>query len=501
MRAQAWAGLAVVLAIGGWMRLPPLVNAGALNSDAAIIGVQALDILSGRWATQLYGTDYQAAVEPVLAAGLMGLGVPSFTAVALVPFLGMLAMLAIVYGVLVRKLAPLAATLCTLPLALGSMAVNMPMMYGVRQCMALAVVSGVALLHFAPQSRFKEAMFFGGALLSGLSVAIDTFALVIAPAVALFGVLCLAELRANRKALLLCGLWALAGAVLAGFGAAGLGHLDGSAGGLMARHLKVNAPLLWERTLPFALNAKIWVWADEGPAWLWKPAGWFRVFQALGGVVAFSFLVAAPLFARASSVSWQSRRLSVLGGSAALLCLGVFLFSRAPVDEWSTRYLAPLVWLAPFALAAWGERLRTPVLAALLLPWLVSSVAGAWVGWGPYVDGARIVKTARARGEREDTLRNWLREQRVESAAAEYWSAYRLSLWFSARPKVVPLAAHQDRIPHHRRVYDNGSRVALLFDRTLRTESSESYRTSLTRAGVNVTPHDVAGFEVLLGER
>jgi hypothetical protein len=58
----------VVLAASILFRLPPLINAPGTNSDAAIVGLQAMHILRGEWSWFLLGSGYQTSVDSLLAA-------------------------------------------------------------------------------------------------------------------------------------------------------------------------------------------------------------------------------------------------------------------------------------------------------------------------------------------------------------------------------------------------------------------------------------------------
>ena len=67
--AGAWARLRptapwlAVLVASILFRLPPLINAAGTNSDAAIVGVQAMHILRGEWSWFLLGSGYQTSVD------------------------------------------------------------------------------------------------------------------------------------------------------------------------------------------------------------------------------------------------------------------------------------------------------------------------------------------------------------------------------------------------------------------------------------------------------
>src|SRR5690349_6496359 len=65
-------------------RLPVLVNAAAVNSDMAVVGLQAMHILRGEWAWNLWGAAYQAPIDSLCAAVVFAFLGPSPFALALV---------------------------------------------------------------------------------------------------------------------------------------------------------------------------------------------------------------------------------------------------------------------------------------------------------------------------------------------------------------------------------------------------------------------------------
>jgi hypothetical protein len=501
---RSWVlGLCVVLVVAAAIRFPPLLNANDINSDGAIVGVQAMKILDGELSRHLYGATYQSSSESMLAAALFLLGGPSLLKVALVPFFGMLLLLTLGYWALTRQLSPAQAVLCLLPLAIGSIAVNMPMMYIQRQVMITVLVAGVVVLHGASTRRFSSLAFFGGTLLAGLAVAIDTFALVMGPAVALFTLLCLFDDKPGWKRLLARGALAAAAAVLCLVAAKWMGHLEPSAGGLLRTNLDRNLAIFTDSALPFAFGWKVWMWSHEAPSYskVWDVPEALRTAQMIAAFVLFALMLAAVPLAAVRRIEWKTRRLALFGVFGAVSAVGIFLFSGAPVDQWSARYLAPMLWLSPFALAAAAGLFNARGLAVLLAPWLVGATAAAWVTWGPFVDGPLPVFTDRGRAADERVLRDALRARGVRAAAADYWLAYRLSLLFELEPKVVPLSAGQDRIPEHRAIFDSAPEVALVFHPSEQRSMPQPWLDQLVGQGGTVTAENIAGFTVIFWKR
>src|SRR5205814_883440 len=111
--AAAWA----VLAVGSYLfRLPALLNARSTNSDAAVVGLQALHVLRGENAAFLWGSGYQTSADAYVAAAFFAVG-------GATPFVLMLSALslhviatALVFATLRRGFAPWTALLLTAPL-------------------------------------------------------------------------------------------------------------------------------------------------------------------------------------------------------------------------------------------------------------------------------------------------------------------------------------------------------------------------------------------------
>ena len=65
--------LAVLLLASVAFRWPALINAATVNSDAAIVGLQASHILHGEWAWVLWGSGCQTFADSFVAAGFFAL--------------------------------------------------------------------------------------------------------------------------------------------------------------------------------------------------------------------------------------------------------------------------------------------------------------------------------------------------------------------------------------------------------------------------------------------
>ena len=84
------AGLPLLLLLVGSVvaRLPALVNARGVNSDAAVVGLQAMHILHGEWSWFLWGAGYQASFDAALVAAAFAVTGPSVLTLMAVPLIG-----------------------------------------------------------------------------------------------------------------------------------------------------------------------------------------------------------------------------------------------------------------------------------------------------------------------------------------------------------------------------------------------------------------------------
>ena len=68
--------------------------------------------------------------------------------------------------------------------------------------------------------------------------------------------------------------------------------------------------------------------------------------------------------------------------------MGGFLVSTMPADLLSARYLAPIIWLAPFTLAPAAHALGPRWFAVAIAPFVVAVGVGGWYAYAPYVHDA-----------------------------------------------------------------------------------------------------------------
>lgn len=468
-------------------RLPPLLNANALNSDAAIVGLQARHLLEGEFSLRLWGSPYQACLDVVLAAALFMFGGSSAFLLLLVPLLGMLVMVWLTFSIVARHAGPAGAFLAVLPLVFATQAVNSPMTYVLRQSLATWAVCAVWCFELAGERAHPARWFAAGGALVGLGLFLDTFFAVLVPPLVLFGVLRAWSTPSRKGALTALGVACGLGLV---FSIALLWGAPPSGSTMTFRSFGRNWSMLWDQCLPFALGTRVWL--PGSVEWL-APIP-VHVLQFIAALV----FVLALASGAALALRTRPHALGLLGVTAGLAAVGAFLLSSAPFDMWSTRYLAPLLWFAPFALTPLLVRFGAARGALVVGPWALSALVSGWVSYGPFVDGPAIVRTERGIAAAELELGRVLRERGVHHAQAQYWQSYRLSLLWREDPLVVPLEPDLDRHPESRKLVDAAKQVAHVFHPSEPRATAVDFEARLVSEGTRYEKFEVADFTVIL---
>ena len=128
---------------------------------------------------------------------------------------------------------------------------------------------------------------------------------------------------------------------------------DGAKAGLTLERIGANWTLLVDQCLPYLLGVKVFV---AGPGDARPPAVPDALARAgdpgRGGVrVRRRGVLGGGRGRRVASGPLPVRQLGALGLIGSGASVGGFLVSTMPADLLSARYLAPIVWLAPFTLA------------------------------------------------------------------------------------------------------------------------------------------------------
>ena len=537
-------------------RVPAILNAQAMSSDATIVGLQAQHILRGEWSRFLWGAGYQSSLDAFIAAAVFALVGASQWTLMLVPLIGHILLVALVFGMLRRHLgAPTAFVLC-LALAFTPRAINSVTVYPPRQWSITTMFAAVWFIDRATYARRAPLWLAAGAFLSVMSLYLDLFSLQMMVGVGVFGLLCCWEssnatttagLRqrpiqstlsreivtlsrgedsfsrsersltavqddgfhdydgtlttsSTRREFRRRILGYISGFIL-GFGAFWLlrqgPESTAHTASLTMDKLGPNLRLLWETCLPWLLGVKVFV--ERGV--VWQPPAFFQVVQIVGALSVVAGIVAGGMTFFVRSLPWSLRRLGMLGALIAVSSLGGFAFSAMPADQYSSRYLAPIIWALPFALVPVCWLLGRKRFAAAFMPYLVAAAVSGWLSFGPFVEGITPVLAPRGAARGEAAVRALLVERGVQYAAADYWFAYRLTFMWNEQIIVVPLEAWQDRYPPYRAAFDTAPTVAYIFHPSQPHADAEAAAADLQRGGIRFERVTVDDFTVLVASR
>jgi hypothetical protein len=492
-------GAALIAAVG--FRLPAILHAAETNSDAAIVGLQAMHILRGEWSWFLWGSGYQTSIDSAFAALVFGVLGPTPRALVLSSLGLHLVVISLAWSVLARRIDGVRAALAVFPLVVSSSPLQTYILYPPRQASLTIAVAALWAFDRAAEARRARAFATGAALLAVACFA-DPYALIFVPPIGAFGLACAID-RANVRASLARIGGLMLGALVGGTPffllRASARATDGQLAlvldrGTLLRH----ARLLLDACLPWTIAAR--GWSAEGALGYapWNGPFAARVLLRVGGTL---FLVAiavggGAVFAR--SLAWSTRRLAIAGGLALPVTIAGFLVSPMVMDLFSARYLAAIPLLAPFALAPLAEKLGLRRFALLVAPCAAASAIAGWVGYGPFLRAP----SAPNEPSDEARLEAALEARRVPVAIADYWAAYRLTFLTGERLVVVPLNPAEDRYPPYRAPLETAATVVYVFD-PARSREDGDWMEDRVRAGE--TPYlpeferlDVGRFHALL---
>ena len=495
----ALAGLLVASVLA---RLPALQNARGVHSDAAVVGLQAMHILDGEWSWFLWGTGYQASFDAAVVAAAFAVTGPSALTLMVVPLAGHLILVGLAYDVVRRAVGVPGALIACVPLVLAPQAINGVALYAPRQWSITAVVLAVWLITRSAGRPRAALWLAGGGFATGFALYLDLFTLQLLPGIAVVAAWCL--LTPPRETLLhrLGGLLAgglLGAAVLAVSRAQPVA--DAGKAGLTLDRVAANWDLLVGTCLPYLLGIVAHIPDGTVGSDVWAAPWPMRIVQVLGGIafaVAAGWAVVAVVRRTGSSTA---RGLGALGLVVTASSIGGFLASSMPVDLLSARYLAPIVWFAPFLFAPAAEALGARRFGIGIAPYLVAGAVGGWLAFGPYVDGILPVRDPRGVAQDEAALGAELRSRGIEYAAAQYWLSYRLTFLFDEAPVVVPFDDPGDRYAPYREGYREAPVVAYVFHPSEPRAQAAPAEAELLAAGERYERIEVRGFTVLVVHR
>ena len=484
--------LAVALVAAVAFRLPAILHPAETNSDAAVVGLQAMHLLRGEWSWFLWGSGYQSAVDSAVVALSFGLFGATAGALLLASLGLHLVLTSLAWSTLARRLAPVPAALALFPLVVTSSPLQTYILYPPRQASLTIAVAGLWALDRAADARRVRAFAAGGALLA-LACFADPYALVLVPPIAAFGLACAADRADLRGSLARAGGLAWGGAI----GALPLLLFRASARAtpgqlaLGVDRLARNARLLVDPCLPWTVGAR--AWKDSGAIGYapWDGPAPLRWLLLAGGTLFLLALAAGGASVFVRRLPWETRRLAIAGGMALPVTIAGFLASPMVMDLFSARYLAAIPLLAPFALAPLAGALRGGRFALLFAPCAAACAVAGWVGYGPFL------RAAPADPSDETRLEEALAARGVHAATADYWAAYRLTFLSGERLVVVPANPAEDRYPPYRAAFERENRVAYVFDPERSREADSWMRERVSRGETAYAP----SFEVLRAGR
>ncbi|MEP7125490.1 MAG: hypothetical protein ABJE95_31445 [Byssovorax sp.] len=483
----------VVLAASILFRLPPLINAAGTNSDAAIVGLQAMHILRGEFSWFLLGSGYQTSVDSLVAALVFVFTGPSPLALMASTLVEHIGLTWLTFSVLRRVLGRLPATsveragigaaILVTPLVLTPDPVHTYVLYPPRQASLTLVFLALWLLDGAVASARPRLRLALGGVVAGLACFADPYALLFLPGVALLGGLASLDraepglpprrVIAERVGSLVAG--ALVGLIpyqlLIHHPLASRGQTK-----LSLAAIPHNFELLREVCLPWLLSTRIYAaqhMSDYAP---WETGPAYHAFQVVAAALLVIGLLsgAALLFDR--TIPWEIRRIGLVGAAMVPVTIGGFLVSPMVMDHFSSRYLVAILLLSPFALAPLASRLGPKRLALGLGPYLISAAVSGWVSYAPFGLATHPSLATDAH------LGEVLRERGIHFAEADYWASYRLAFLYREDPIVVPTNEGEDRHRPSRDAFEAAPVVAYIHDAYRSRESLEGVE-RLIRSG------------------
>ncbi|HEY3493686.1 MAG TPA: hypothetical protein VGK73_03325 [Polyangiaceae bacterium] len=408
-----------IVALALLTRLPFLLTADCINSDACVVPLMARHFAQGEFTPYFWGQRYMAAFEPLLLTPLAFFGLATALASVVVSFLIVLVQLYQVTRLARLVGAPVAVSALLFAVQAAVPASHQMALWGARHA---STCLGLWALERALSGKLANGR---GALATGAILGLAFFGDHLT-VVFLLPVLYAAWQRRTHLRLV-SGVfpWRLLDAILSTTSAAGRHSLPQD-----PRDWLRGVRLLTTSALPRVLGME---WLDPSvrvqPGVLW-------VLLSLCGALA---LACVAWFAYRELAARDPALLGVRLLAATLLLAGI-CHAIGALDEESARYL--LLGFAPFAvLVAWLAARRGPLIGALLVigvlaPRLPSlyRMQGAYAGRGAYCrqELAQMIGAVDRLGAR--------------AVFADYWDAYRLALASNERWP-VGLALRANRHP------------------------------------------------------
>ena len=498
-RVRPTAPWLIVLAASILFRLPPLINAAGTNSDAAIVGLQAMHILRGEFSWFLLGSGYQTSVDSLVAAVVFVFTGPSPLALMGSTLAEHIVLTWLAFSVVRRALSRLPATsaeragigaaILVTPLVFTPDPVHTYVLYPPRQASLTLIFLALWLLDGAVASARPRARLALGGAVAGLACFADPYALLFLPGVALLGLLGSLDgaepgLPPRRAILERLGATA-AGALIGLIPYQLLIHHPLASRGQTKLALSAvphNLELLREVCLPWLLSTRIYAARNMSDYAPWETGPAYHAFQVLAAALLVIGLLSGAALFFVRKIPREIRRLGLVGAAMVPVTIGGFLVSPMVMDHFSSRYLVAILLLAPFALAPLASLLGPRRLGLALGPYLISAAVSGWVSYAPFGLSAHPSLAADAR------LGEVLRERGIHCAEADYWASYRLAFLYREDPIVVPTNEGEDRHRPSRDAFEAAPVVAYIHDAYRSRESLEREEKLIRSGGTPFEP-------------
>jgi hypothetical protein len=466
-------------------RLPSLINAAGTNSDAAVVGLQAMHLLRGEWSPFLWGSGYQTSADAIVAAFVFLFTGPSPVALMASTLAGHIVLTWLSFDMVRKHLPAWTAAAVVAPLVFTPDPVHTYVLYPPRQASLTLAFLALWLIEGATASRRPRLRLAAGGAVATFAVWADPYALLFLPAAALLAPLVLAELRADRPELLR-RLGAFAGGAAAGLAPYWLLiHHPLASRGQTSLKLEVidrNLKLLIDPCMPWLLSTKIYAAKHMSDYQPWETGAGWHAFQVLGAAIFVAGILSGFALLFVKRIPWDLRRLGLLGALMLPATVGGFLLSPMVMDHFSSRYLASIILAAPLALAPAAYLLRGRTFALALAPYLVSGAVSGWISYRPFTLARHPSLAVDAR------LGEMLRERRIAYAVADYWASYRLTYAFAESPVVVPSNQAEDRYKPYRERFEAEPVVAYVFDAYRSRENLPELEAKIRRGETGFEP-------------
>ena len=495
---------AALLVLSYAFRLPALVNARATNSDASIVGLQAMHILRGEVSPFLWGSGYQTSADAFWAAAFFAITGPSPLALMLSSLTLHVVATWLVFATLRRRFSPWTSLAIVMPLIVAPASIHTYALYPPRQLGITLAVATFTALTAARRSPHPHVLLAAGGALYGFAVSADPYPMVLAPVVLVYTLLVIHDRRINPAF----------GGLLRRVASPALGTLVGLVPFLLLRRIanatsgqmglssgvvRHNWDLLIRECLPWALSYRVYhapIAANYRP---WEAPIPVQAVQLAGALTVAGLIVLAFISARKASIPQSIRHLGLVGALTFPVTIAAFLVSVMVMDHFSMRYLAVLTSMLPFAAVPAAYLLGRSRFIALMTPHLIASALCGWLGYGPFVRGITPVVDPSLRDD--DALLALAEERGITYAQADYWASYRLTLLFAERLIVVPTNPSEDRYPPYRRAFEAAPRFAYLYDPGRSRENLDEVEQKLRAANPSVEKTNAGAHTVFIVTR